>query len=159
MITITFNIQYKFASHLRNFKKLIRAIYARFGIEKSRVGIVVVDNKYIRKLNEEFLHRKAVTDCIAFDLSPGTDKQKLFEIIVNGQRAKSEAAKRGHSFEAELALYITHGLLHNLGFDDNLPSEARKMHRLEDEILQQQGFGPVYDKKNILVSNKRRHKC
>ena len=158
MITVTFDIRYKFVCPMQKFKKLVRAVCARFGLEKARVGIAVVDNRYIRKLNEKFLHRKAATDCLAFDLSQAGDKQRLFEIIVNGQRAKSEAAKRGHSFEAELALYITHGLLHNLGFDDHRPGQARKMHRLEDEILQKQGYGQVYEK-NKLVLNKRRQKC
>jgi rRNA maturation RNase YbeY len=72
--------------------------------------------------------------------------KKSFDIIVNAQKAVSEAKKRGHSPQAELALYITHGLLHNLGFDDLTAKKAKLMHRLEDEILQQQGFGRVYEK-------------
>ena len=50
--------------------------------------------------------------------------------------------------EAELALYITHGLLHNLGFDDSTEMQAKKMHDTEDEILRQSGFGLVYNKSN-----------
>jgi probable rRNA maturation factor len=79
--------------------------------------------------------------------------------VVNGEKAKSQAARRGHCAQAELALYITHGLLHNLGFDDLLPKKANEMHRLEDEILQQQGFGLVYDKKRKVLPDKRRQKC
>jgi len=60
--------------------------------------------------------------------------------------AVREANLRGHSSEAELALYITHGLLHNFGFDDSTPGKARKMHNVEDEILQQLGYGLVYNK-------------
>ena len=52
--------------------------------------------------------------------------------------------KVGHSAEAEIALYITHGLLHNLGFDDASEQQAEEMHRMEDEILQQAGFGTVF---------------
>jgi len=79
-------------------------------------------------------------------------------LAVNGERAVSEAAKRGHSPQAEMALYVTHGLLHNLGLDDRLPKEAQKMHRLEDEILRQQGFGPVYDKAARSLRQKPRAK-
>ncbi len=46
---------------------------------------------------------------------------------------------------AELALYVTHGLLHQLGFDDATPEQAQKMHQAEDEILQHMGFGVVYN--------------
>ena len=68
-------------------------------------------------------------------------------MVVNGEMAVREAKLRGHSSEAELALYITHGLLHNLGFDDSTQSQARKMHDTEDEILQQLGYGLVYNKR------------
>jgi probable rRNA maturation factor len=156
VITISFYIKYKFACPVPKFKKLVGAVCTRFGLRKAVVGIVIVDNKYIRKLNEKFLRCKSVTDCLAFDLSQAGDEQKSFELVVNGQLAKSEAIKRGHPAQAELALYITHGLLHNLGFDDHSPAQARKMHRLEDQILQQHGFGPVYDRKKKIVSIKRR---
>jgi probable rRNA maturation factor len=59
--------------------------------------------------------------------------------------AVKQANMRGHSSEAELALYITHGLLHNFGFDDSTQKQAEKMHNIEDQILQQLGYGPVYN--------------
>jgi probable rRNA maturation factor len=71
---------------------------------------------------------------------------KSFELVFNAEMAVKEANLRGHSSEAELALYITHGLLHNLGFDDSTQSQAEKMHNIEDEILQQLGYGPVYNR-------------
>jgi probable rRNA maturation factor len=61
--------------------------------------------------------------------------------------AARQARQRGHSTEAELALYVTHGLLHNLGYDDGNDEQARQMHLKEDEILQRHGFGQVYDTK------------
>ena len=60
--------------------------------------------------------------------------------------AVRQASLRGHSSEAELALYITHGLLHKLGFDDSTKGRAKKMHDIENEILQQLGYGLVYNK-------------
>jgi len=97
-------------------------------------------------LNREFLNSKATTDCLSFDLSDDEKGAKIFDLIVNGEMAVRQANKRGHSSEAELALYITHGLLHNLGFDDSVQSQTRKMHETEDEILQEFGYGLVYNK-------------
>jgi probable rRNA maturation factor len=130
----------------RKLSRLARAICGRFGLADATVSIAIVGNRHIRKLNRRFLNRKTVTDCLAFDLSQRESNHKWFEVVVNGEKAKAEAAKRGHSTQAELALYVTHGLLHNLGFDDLRPAQAKKMHRMENEILQQQGFGPVYEK-------------
>ncbi len=143
----------------RKLIKLVRVICNWFGLVSATVSIAIVGNKHIRKLNDKFLSHKNVTDCLAFDLSDGKTGHRLLELVVNGEKAKSEAAKRGHCAQAELALYITHGLLHNLGFDDLLPKKAKQMHRLEDEILQQQGFGLVYDNERKIVPDKRRQKC
>ena len=53
--------------------------------------------------------------------------------------------RRGHDAEAELALYVVHGLLHNIGYDDLTEADARKMHGMEDEILECFGYGTVYN--------------
>ncbi len=133
---------------LPKLRKLVKAICNRFKLSKATVSIAIVDDARILELNKQFLNSKLATDCLSFDLSDdkGPQSPKLFELIVNGEMAVREANLRGHSSEAELALYITHGLLHHLGFDDSTESQARKMHDMEDEILQQFGYGLVYNK-------------
>jgi probable rRNA maturation factor len=129
-------------------KKLIQAVCSRFGLSEVTVSIAIVDDAEIRKLNSRFLNRKSNTDCLSFDLSETQDlhSPRLLELIVNGEMAVRQANLRGHSSQAELALYITHALLHNLGFDDSTESLARKMHDMEDNILQQLGYGLVYNR-------------
>lgn len=132
-------------------KKLAKALCNRFARDESQdtryeISIAIVDDNEIRELNREFLHSKTTTDCLSFDLSEDEKGMKIFDLIVNGEMAERQANQRGHSSEAELALYITHGLLHNLGFDDSTKSRARKMHDTEDEILQEFGYGLVYNK-------------
>ncbi len=132
-------------------KKLLQAVFNNLPPAQSRptiVSIAIVDDDQIRKLNSRFLKRKSATDCLSFDLSDTQSPQspRLFELVVNGQMAQRQAALRGHSSRAELALYITHGLLHNLGFDDSTENKAKKMHDTEDKILQQLGYGLVYNK-------------
>jgi probable rRNA maturation factor len=137
-------------------RRLIKAVCNRFagaepGEAQYEIGLAIVDDGHIRELNGRFLNRKATTDCLSFDLSDQDAAQspkrnvRAFEIIVNGEMAARQAALRGHPGEAELALYVTHGLLHQLGFDDATDDDARTMHDAEDEILQQLGYGIVYN--------------
>ena len=126
-------------------KKLVKAVCTRFKLSKATVSIAIVDDAEIRKLNKQFLNRSSTTDCLNFNLSDN-DARKSFELVVNAEKAVKEANLRGHSSEAELALYVIHGLLHNLGFDDSTQGQAKKMHDTEDEILQQLGYGLVYNK-------------
>ena len=127
------------------FEKLADLVCRKYSVSAARISIAIVDDSEITRLNKEYLKHNETTDVISFDLSDDSDDQRSFEIIVNAEMADRQGKSRGHSVEAELALYITHGFLHNLGFDDDLPHKAKKMHQAEDEILQKAGFGIVYD--------------
>jgi len=136
-------------------EKLVKGICNRFKLPKATISIALVDNTQIRRINRKFLNRNRTTDCLSFDLSDVNRKskivnRKLFELVVNAEEAVKKASLRGHSAEAELALYITHGLLHNLGFNDSTQSQAKKMHQTEDEILKQFGYGVVYSSQRRL---------
>jgi probable rRNA maturation factor len=128
-------------------RALVCAVCKRFAVSRAVVGIGIVGDVEMRALNGRFLGRKTNTDCLSFDLSDGTgpEEPRVFDLIVNGELAIREAARRGHAGEAELALYVTHGLLHQLGFDDDIAERAGRMHRMEDEILQDLGYGSVYN--------------
>jgi probable rRNA maturation factor len=126
--------------------RLVRAICRRFAVSRAVISIGVVDDAEMRRLNRKFLRRRGNTDCLSFDLSDEAAGQpRVLDLIVNGELAVREAARRGHVGEAELALYVTHGLLHQLGFDDATARQASRMHRMEDEILQDLGYGLVYN--------------
>lgn len=132
-------------------KKITKALCDRFAKHEPadtryEISIAIVGDEEIREFNRRFLNSKAPTDCISFDLSDDEEGAKIFDLVVNGEMAVRQANLRGHSSEAELALYITHGLLHNFGFDDSTERRARKMHETEDEILQEFGYGLVYNK-------------
>ncbi|MBN1972352.1 MAG: rRNA maturation RNase YbeY [Sedimentisphaerales bacterium] len=158
------NIKIRITKHFRDIdfslsklRKLIRTICRRFeknkpahpdkSSNKYEISVVVVDNAEFKKINHQFLRRKSLSDCLSFDLSDDNESgsPKNFELIINGQMAVRQANLRGHSAEAELALYITHGLLHNFNFDDLEPVKAEIMHAKEDEILQELGYGFVYN--------------
>lgn len=142
---------------LSKLENLVKTVCNRFAGHETpdtgyEVSIAIVDDAEMQELNTQFLDHRTTTDCLSFDLSDDEEseienrKSKIFELIVNGEMAVRQADLRGHSSEAELALYITHGLLHNLGFDDATPDQARTMHDTEDEILQQMGYGFVYNR-------------
>ena len=131
---------------LSRLEALVGAVCERFEVFDAEVNVAIVGDAEIGELNKQFLNHDGSTDCLSFDLSGDGEDVKTFELMVNAEMAGRQAELRGHSSEAELALYITHGLLHNLGFDDGVDAEAVKMHSVEDEILEQQGFGFVYNR-------------
>jgi len=132
---------------INKFKLLAESVCRRFSVTAAVVSIAIVDDDAIAGINKQFLDHTGPTDVISFDLSDDDDSgERNFEIVINADQAARQAGQRSHDTASELALYITHGLLHNLGFDDHDPAEAKKMHEMEDEILQDAGFGVVYGK-------------
>ena len=92
---------------LPKLKKVVKAICNRFKLSKATVSIAIVSDAEIRRVSKRFLNRSSITDCLSFDLSDDdVDSPKSFELLVNAEKAVKEANLRGHSSEAELALYV-----------------------------------------------------
>ncbi len=53
---------------------------------------------------------------------------------------KRQAAELSISLDDELALIVTHGILHLLGYDHNDPGDAARMTAREREILALEGI-------------------
>jgi probable rRNA maturation factor len=66
------------------------------------------------------------------------------EIIASAEMAVSMATDGEWSAEAELILYIVHGLLHICGYDDLTPEEKRIMRARERAILSELGLTAIY---------------
>ena len=144
-ITIEFDLECKKVEFDRvKIENMLRSVCKRFGCDEAMITAAVLDDKTISELNSKFLGSETATDVISFDLSE--PDRRYFDLAVNAQRAAAQAQARGHTAEAELALYVLHGLLHNLGFDDADASQAEKMHKTEDDILQHAGYGVVYNR-------------
>ena len=131
---------------LQKLEALIQNICVEFNVLDIDVQISIVNDAGIIEVHHQFLDKNTTTDVISFDLSDEFETARSFQIIVNADMAHRQATKRGHTRDAELALYITHGMLHQLGYDDLEPQQARLMHEKEDAILQNNGFGIIYHK-------------
>ncbi len=123
---------------------LVRTICQGYQVADAMVSVAVIDDAETCRLNAQYLNLEGSTDCFSFDLTDETDTRSHFEVIVNGEKAIEQARLRGHSDQAELALYVTHGMLHNLGHDDLAEDQAKKMHAEEDRILDVLGYGTIY---------------
>lgn len=136
---------------LDKLEALVTFVCMQHDMTDGVVSLTVVDDERACEINKTYLDREGTTDCFSFDLSddPDAGGSRVFEIVVNGQQAQRESRRRGHGVEAELALYVTHGLLHNLGYDDITEAQSERMHAREDEILTHFGYGIVYHRREV----------
>jgi len=114
-------------------------------IKRCEVSIALVTDPEIAELNERWLGHRGPTDVLTFDLRDEPDPRQIIgEIIISLDTARREAARRGHAWRHEVLLYIVHGLLHLLGYDDARAKHRAEMHAIEDKVLSALGIGPVY---------------
>lgn len=95
-----------------------------------------MDDRKIRTVNRRYLKHDYATDVLTFDLC--TKKKRGVvegEIVISAQTAKRNAAEYGTNVKNEIVLYMTHGVLHLLGYDDHSPSGIKKMRAKEKQLL------------------------
>ena len=102
------------------------------------VSLLLTDDTEIARLHGEYLDDPTPTDVMCFPQHDGEESH--VDIVVSVECARREASRRRHSFEAELALYVVHGLLHACGYDDVKPSERRCMREAEQLVLHTLGY-------------------
>lgn len=123
----------------------VKLTLRREGRRSCRISVAIVDDAGIARLHERYLGRPGPTDCLSFDLRDDPESEVVEgEIVVSEEAAGRESRARVTSKQAELTLYVIHGLLHLLGYDDAAPDAASGMHALEDRLLRELGFGAVY---------------
>ncbi len=105
----------------------------------TKLSIAFVDNNEIKKLNNRYFNSNDITDVIAFPSS--NHKSSLNgEIVVSVEIAVNTAAKENIDVEAEIILYVVHGLLHLMGYRDGNRNDAEIMHDKESRILKSLGY-------------------
>ncbi len=100
------------------------------------LSIAVIDDPTIRKLNKQYLNHDYETDVISFVLDEDEATQRLDgQLIVSTDTAARESVDAGWSAATELLLYVIHGTLHLVGYDDKSPEAEPEMRAAESEYL------------------------
>ncbi|HEY1786019.1 MAG TPA: rRNA maturation RNase YbeY [Pirellulales bacterium] len=111
------------------------------GIAAAEVSVAIVDDATIHRLNVEFLQHDYPTDVLSF-LLERTGDQLEGEIIASADTATRNAQQYGWSPADELLLYVIHGTLHLIGYDDTTDELAALMRKAEAEQLGRFGLEP-----------------
>jgi len=115
-------------------ERAVDAILRDAGIGDGELSIALVDDPTIHHLNRHYLDHDYPTDVLSFVLEsegPHLDG----EVIVSADTAIRSAAKYGWTAEDELLLYLIHGTLHLVGYDDRTPEDHAKMRDQERRYL------------------------
>lgn len=155
MENITFNEQDVKVPFLkrRTARESLRRVLETLGFEPGTINYIFCSDKYLLKINRQYLNHDTYTDIITFAYSEMDltgegfcfaeekvkgvkQKNRLSgDIYISVPRIK-ENAKLFHVKQIdELNRVLVHGLLHLAGYKDKTPKEEALMHKMEDKML------------------------
>ena len=127
----------------RHFREVVRAVLEGEGQAEYEISLAFVDNPTIHRLNRQFLQHDEPTDVLSFPLSDPGARKLQGELVLGAEVALAQAQERGHDVQAELTLYVIHGLLHLCGHDDKTPAAASVMRQRERHYLRALGWPDI----------------
>lgn len=108
--------------------------------------MAVVDDATIHELNRRYLDHDYPTDVLSFFVdfveNHPVGEHIEGEIVVSADTARATAKQVGWKAHHELLLYIVHGMLHLVGYEDHNRRAAREMRQKEREVLAALGLPP-----------------
>jgi len=139
MVALGLNIHFFFQKKisLPGATRLKAFIGNVFKLEKKklkRINYIFCSDKYLLKINQEWLGHSFYTDTISFDLSE-SPKELIGEIYISVDRVKDNANSLKTSFKQELLRVIFHGTLHLCDYKDKNKMGKDKMRNKEEHYL------------------------
>jgi len=123
----------------RRVQKLITHILESEGLTPETIlNIVFTDNAYIQELNKRFLDRDRPTDVLSFNVHTEylpSELQILGDVYISVEKALEQAENFQVQLQDELERLVTHGILHLIGYEHDVPEQQEKMETLTEKYL------------------------
>ena len=113
---------------------------------RAELVIRIVGRREAAELNRRYRNKRGPTNVLSFpwEAPPGAESDLLGDLVICAPVVRQEAAERGKEARAHWAHLVVHGVLHLLGHDHQVESEAAAMESLETRILCALGFPDPY---------------
>ena len=120
-------------------KQGILLVLRDYGVKRAVIGLAIVTDDTIQKMNKQFLDHDYATDVLSFPLFDNENEEGILEgeIAISYDTAHERAGEFGWGTENELLLYAIHGTLHLVGLSDQTEQERNVMRGAEKKILAQ----------------------
>lgn len=146
--SLVFNQQKDLLVSHASVKSVIQYVLEAEKRHTDEVAVYFVTTDEICKLHADFFNDPSTTDCISFPMDNEEDcgYHVLGEVFICPKTAIDYVAKEGDPYR-ELTLYLVHGLLHLLGYDDIEENDREQMRAAEKRIMD-----PLIHQKILITS-------
>lgn len=131
--------------HLRSYiRKVLTKDCVKFcstSLETPALSLILTNNSHIQQLNQQYRHHNKPTNVLSFCLPAqyqdknGSNIHFLGDIFFSYEKITQEAKDQGKTIVNHFTHLLIHGFLHLLGYDHQNKDEAKKMEKLEIDLL------------------------
>ena len=118
-------------------------------------GLLITDDRDIRKLNAKYRKIDRPTDVLSFTnamehesdvpfVQPPDGIRHLGEIIISFDQVQEQARQDNKTIEKVFVMLIVHGLLHLMGYDHEADEQAEVMEAKEAKIIEASNYSCKY---------------
>jgi probable rRNA maturation factor len=123
---------------LRKHKNWLNKVANSYDYKITELNYIFCSDKYLHKINLEYLNHDTYTDIITFDLKEDYEGKDTIEadIFISIDRVTENAINLQINHEMELVRVMAHGLLHLMGFGDKTDAEKKEMRAEENKAIE-----------------------
>lgn len=107
-------------------------------ISAGELTVLITGTRRIQSLNRAFRGTDKLTDVLAFNMREGEDAGGwppfAGDIVICAEMARRRAGTYQKTIVEEICLYLVHGILHLLGYDDETPENRRVMEEEQTKV-------------------------
>ena len=127
-----------FEVDVKNLQKIGEDFLNCYNKSEYNVSLAIIDDKKMQEINLKYRDKDKTTDVLSFE---STEEEKendkfLGEILISYSQVEKQAQEFKKEFEDELNFIFVHGLLHLLGYTDEINENREEMIDLGNKFLQ-----------------------
>ena len=125
MIKIKIHSDSRYSVDRKRVREAVRQVLNTQGVSGDvSLEVYIVGDRKMSFLNKKFMKKAGTTDVLSFPListdgagfvEPPTEVMCLGDVVVSFPQAVKQAMELNHSVDDEIAMLVSHGLLHLLG--------------------------------------------
>lgn len=154
MKAIVLNEQEDLSIDKHQVEPIVRFVLEQEACSTDELSIYFVSEEKICQLHDRFFNDPSPTDCISFPMDGGrrvNGYHILGELFICPKVAidyLAETPEITHNCYTELTLYLVHGVLHLLGYQDKQKEEQEKMYATQTRY-----FNELVRKRLLLIAD------
>ena len=115
-----------------SIRDLIELVLSTNKHQSATVSIIITDDNTLRKMKKKYFNQDLYTDVIAFNFN-NSDEELEGELYLSIDIIENNANDYSVTLENEIKRVIAHGLLHLIGYLEDLGNKV--VHPLESELI------------------------